>query len=103
MLAVKGLVSCCWYVVALHECLGEVLGTLQHGTLLRGSYDGDVLRALVGLQVVVDALYQRVFRTYHHHADLLVYAELLDGFEVVGLHVNVLAALAGAGIARCDV
>ena len=103
MLAVERLITGCGNAVALHEALGEVLGTFEYGTCLGGSDHGHVLRTLVGLEFVVDALYQRVFRTYHHHVDALFGDELLDGLEVVGLHGDILAAVACARIAWGDI
>ena len=52
-----------------------------------------MLRSRVLPQVVVNALHQRVLRTYHHHVDGFLHAELLDGLEVVGLDGHVLATL----------
>ena len=86
-------------MVALHETLGKVLRALQHGTGLRRSYDGHVLRAGVGLQVIVDAFHQRVFRTHHNHLYPLLGHKLLDGLEVVGTHVYVDTYVACARIA----
>ena len=99
MLAVESLVLGGGYVVALHEALGEVLRALEHGTGLRRTDDGDIRRPRVGLQVVVDALHQRVFRSDDHHLYAVVGDELLDGLEVVGLHGHVLATLRRAGVA----
>ena len=100
---IEGLIACGGDVVALHESLGEILGTFQHGTGFRGTDDGDVLRAGVGLQVVVDALHQRIFGTNHHHVDLLFDAECLDGLKVVGLHADILATIGCPGIAWGDI
>ena len=103
MLAVECLVACRGDVVAQHESLGKVLRAFQHGTSLRGTDDGDVLRALVLLQVVVDTLHQRVFRTYYHHVDAFFHYECLDGLEVVSLHGHILSTIAGASVAWSNI
>ena len=91
MLPVEGLVACRGYAVAHHKCLGEVFRAFEHGTSLRRTNHGHVLRPRISLQVIVDALHQRVFGTYHHHVYPLVSHELLDGLKVIGLHTDVLA------------
>ena len=103
MLAVEGLIACCGDVVAHHKVLGEVLRAFQYGTGFRGTDDGNVLRAGVCLQVVVDTLHQRIFGTNHHHVDLLFDAECLDGLKVVGLHADILATIGCPGIAWGDI
>ena len=103
MLTVEGLIAGCRDVVTLHETLSEILRALEHGTSLRRTYHRHVFGARVVLQVVVDTLYQRVFRTYHHHVDALLCHELLDGLEIIGLHGDVLAAVRGARVARGDI
>ena len=103
VLAVEGLVACGRDVVALHESLGKVLGAFEYGTGFRRAYDGDIRCALVLLQIVVDALHQRVFWADDHHIDAFLNNKLLDGFEVVGLHGHVFAAVAGAGVTWSDI
>ena len=98
MLAVERLIAGGGDVVALHESLGKVLRAFEHGAGLRRTDDGHVLCPRVGLQVVVDTLHQRVFRSDDHHLDAPVGYELLDGLEVVGLHCHVLATVACSGI-----
>ena len=103
VLAIESLIACGGDMVTHHKVFGEVLRAFQHGTSLRGADDGDILRADISLQLIVDALYQWVFRTNHHHVDAFLDAECLDGLEVVGLHGYVLAAVARSGITRCDI
>ena len=99
MLTIERLVAGSGDVVALHKRLGKILRAFQHGTGLRGPDNRHMLRALVSLQVVVDALYQRVFRTNDHHVDILSYHELLDDLEVVSLHGDIDATICRTRIA----
>ena len=99
MFTVKGLITGGRDAMALHESFGKVFRTFQHGTSLRGTDDRDILGTLVSLQIVVDALHQRVLRTNNHHVDFFGNHELLDHFEVISLHGNVDATIAGSGIA----
>ena len=103
MFAVEGLVTGRGDVVALHKGLGEVLGAFEYGTSLGRTDDGNILRTLVLLQVIIDTLYQRVFGTDDHHINLVVDDKLLDGLEIVGLHGHVFAAIAGTGISWSNV
>ena len=98
MFSVKSLVACRGDMVALHECLGEILGPLQYRTSFRGTDDRDVLGAHVSLHIIVDTLYQWVFRTDNHHVDLLVDTELFHCLKVIRLHGNILTAVAGSRI-----
>lgn len=102
MLSVESLVACRGDMVALHECLGEILGPLQYRTSLCGTDDRNVLGARVSLHVVVDTLYQWVFRTNDHHVDVSLHAEVLHCLEVIRLHGNVLTAVAGSRITWGD-
>ena len=53
----------------------------------------------VSLEVVIDTFYQRVFRTYYHHVDVLFDTECLDGLKVIGFHVYVFTTLTRSCIA----
>ena len=57
MLPVKGLIGRRWDMMTLHECLGEVFRTFEHGTCLRGADDGDVIGAFVTRKLIVDTLH----------------------------------------------
>ena len=85
--------------MALHETLGEVFRAFQHSTLLRRSYDRDVLCALIVKELVVDAFHQRVFRTYNHHVDAVVNNKVLQLVELVHAYRHVLAHIARSSIA----
>ena len=103
MFAVERLIAGGGDVVTLHESLGEILRAFEYGTSLRRTDDGHILGTLIGFQIVVDALYQWIFRTYHHHVDVFSHHELLDDLEVVSFHGNVGATVAGTCITWCDV
>ena len=103
MLAVERLIAGCGDMVALHETLGKVLGAFEYGTSLRRTNHGNVFCARIMLQVVVDTLHQRIFRTDYHHVDTISAYKLLDGLEIVGLHGDILTAVARSCIAWGDV
>ena len=87
----------------LHETLGKVLAPFEHRSGLARADDRDVSQLRIVLEIVVDALNQRVFRTYHNHPYSVSQHEDFDAFEVIGLDVDVLAHLSRAGVARSDV
>ena len=97
------LIAGCGDMVALHETFGKVLGAFEYGTSLRRTNHGNVFCARIMLQVVVDTLHQRIFRTDYHHVDTISAYKLLDGLEVVGLHGDILTAVARSSIAWGDV
>ena len=101
--AVEGLVAGCGNVVTLHESLSEILRTFEHGTSLRRANNGNMARALIAAEVVVDAAHQRILRTYHHHIDAIVGSKSLQRLKVVHADGHILAHLACAGIAGSDV
>ena len=103
MLAVEGLITGCGDVVALHKAFGKVLRAFEDGTSLGGANHRDVLGTGIGFQFVVDTFHQRILWAYHHHVDAFLHTEGLDGLEIVGLHGDILAAVAGACIAWGDV
>ena len=103
MLTIEGLVAGSGDIVTLHKTLGNVLRAFKHGTGLRGSDDGNALGAGIGLQFIIDTLYQGILRTYHHHVDGFLHTEGFDGLEVIRLHGDVLTTVARTGVAWCDI
>jgi hypothetical protein len=101
--AVEGGVGRRGDVVALHEGLGEILASLEHGTLTRGTDDGDGGGAHVVLEVVVDAVDQRILGAYDDHVDLMRKHEVLQPVEIVDADGHVLAHGRRTGIARSNV
>ena len=84
--------------MTLHERLREVFRAFEHSTSFRRAYDGNVLGTLILLQVIVDALYQRVFGTDDHHLDAVLDDECLHSLKVIGLHGYVFTNVACPGI-----
>ena len=103
MLAVESLIAGGRNMVPHHECLGKVLAPFQHGTSFRGADDRDVLRPIVLLHVIVDAFYQWILWTNHHHVYSLLHAERLDSLEIIGFYGYVLANIQRAGVAWSNV
>ena len=103
MLAIECLITGCGNVVTLHETLRKVFRTFEYGTCLGWSDNGNVLRAAISLQLVVDAFDQGILRAYDHHVDVFLHAEGLDGLEVVGLHGDVFATVTCTGVTWCNV
>ena len=101
--AIKGLIAGCRNMVALHKGLGKILRAFEHSTGFRRTNHGYVLGALIGLQVVVDTLYQGILRTHHYHLDALLNYKLLDSLKVISLQIYCLAAVACTGITWGDV
>ena len=54
------------------------------------------------MEEISNTPYQRLLRAYDHEADVIRQYELLNGTEVVGVDVDIGAALSGAGISRSD-
>ena len=102
MLAVEGFILGCRDVVALHKLLGEVFAAFQYGTCLGWSDHWDVVGARIVLEVVVNTLYQWVFRTNDYHIDCIFYCEVFESFEVVSLDIYVLADILCTGITWSD-
>ena len=100
--AVEGLILGCRDIVTLHELLGEVLAAFQYGTSLRWTNHWDVLGTFVSLEVIIDTLYQWVFRTNYHHVNTPLDSKVLESLEVVSLDVYVLANLLCAGVTWSD-
>ena len=90
-------------VVTLHELLGELLAAFEHGTGTGGSDDGYAGEAGVALEVVIDALDERVFRSDDDHVYAVVDDKAADGVEVICLDGDVLAHVACPCIAGSDV
>ena len=89
-------------MVPFHEGFGKVLAALKLCTGFRGTDDRNGGGARVGLEGIVDAFHQWVFRTDYHHVDAVLYGKVFQTVEVVGLDGHILACLHRAGIARCD-
>ena len=102
MLSVESLIAGCGDIVTYHESFGKVFRTFQYGASLRGTDNRDVLGAQVGFKVIVDTFYQWVLRTYYYHINAFLYTELLNGFEVVGLHADILTAVACSCVTWCN-
>ena len=88
--------------MALHKALGKILGAFKHGASLRRSNHGDVLQKVVVLEIVVNALHQRIFWTDHNHVDLVVEDKLGNAVEIVGLDVHIFAHLHRSSITRSN-
>ena len=89
--AVEGLVARRGYGVALHEGLGEVLAAFEPCSGLGGADDADLAQPGGGLEVVGDAVHQRVFGPYDEQSDVVVEGELADGGEVGHFQVDTFA------------
>ena len=85
MLAVEGFVGSGRDVVTLHECLGKILRALEYGTSLRRTDDRHYR-----IELIINALHQRVFWSYNNHSHVVVSHKLLDAFKVISLEGYVL-------------
>ena len=90
-------------MVALHEGLGIVLAALKHRSLAAGPDDGDGGQMGVGLEIVVDALHQRVFGSYYHHVHLVLQHKVPDGVKIIGLDGDIGTHLCGARVSGGDI
>ena len=88
--------------MAFHELLGKVLAALEHGAGLGGTYHGHAGSTLVGLEVVVDALDQRVFGAYHNHIHTVVGDKLLERLKIIGLDSHILTHTGCTGVSGSD-
>src|SRR5690606_29086724 len=82
--------------VAGAQVLGEALGTLELGGLLRRAEDADA----GGLELVGKAGHQRRFRADDDEVDVLFLRERNDGRVIVNRERNAFRFLRNAGIAR---
>ena len=90
-------------IVAQHELLGEVLGSLQHRSLLRRADNGDSTGTRVLLEAVVDALDKRVLRANYYHIDSVINSKRFQCVEVAHVDGDILAHQSRTGIARGDI
>ena len=88
--------------MAHHERLGEILTAFEDGACLRRTNDRNMAEGGRGLEIVVDAFHQRIFRTYDDHVNGVCLHKTGYGIEIIGLHRHILAYEARAGIAGGD-
>ena len=89
--------------MAQHEFFGELLTAFQLRSLCRRADNGDMPCSSIFLEVIEDALYQRVFGTYYNHVDFMPEGKLFEGGEVRGFYIHILAYCICACIAGSDV
>ena len=88
--------------MAHHEGFGELLTSFELGSCQRGTDHRNVADLIVFMEEISNTPYQRFLRTYDHEVDVIRQYELLNGTEVVGVDIDIGAALSGAGISRSD-
>ena len=87
----------------MHEPFSEFLASLQGCSGFRRTDNRNIFQGFIVAEEVVDAFYQRVFRTHYQHVDAVFKDKTFDGFEVIGFDGYVFAYLLRSGIARSDV
>ena len=102
LIFVKTLVPGCRYAVACHEGLGEILASFQARAFQRRADHRDVADLAVLAEEVVDAAHKRFFGADHHQVDVVRKHELLDRTEIIGVDIDVGAALCGTCVTRCN-
>ena len=70
--------------MTLHESLSKILTSLQHGSLLAGTYYRDGGQLCVGLEVIIDTLHQRILGAYHHHIDIILQTKVTYPLKIIG-------------------
>ena len=89
-------------MVAHHESFGKILAAFELSAGLARTDDGDMAERRILFKIIVNTFDQRVFGTHHHHIYLIGQGEILDGGEIVGLHIDVCAHLSRSGITGGD-
>ena len=81
--------------MALHEILREALASLKLCGSLCGANHRNALQSLVGSEVVIHTLYQRILRTYNNHGNLIGKNELCYRIEIAHCDILILTHLLG--------
>ena len=100
MLTVECLIFSGRNVVTLHESLGEVLTAFEYGTFLRRTDNWNTGCAFIAEELIVDALYQGILRSYDHHVNEVVHDKVFQFVELVHSDRHVLSDLRGTCISR---
>ena len=100
MLTVECLIFSGRNVVTLHESLGEVLTAFEYGTFLRRTDNWNTGCAFIAEELIVDALYQGILRSYDHHVNEVIHDKVFQFVELVHSDRHVLSDFRGTCITR---
>ena len=89
----------CGDAVALHELLCKILAPFEASALTARTDNGNLAQLRIGLEVIGDALHERILGTHDYHRHLVAKHKVANGIEIVSPQRDILAHQRRTGIA----
>src|SRR5688572_9015487 len=86
--------------MTLHKTLAEILAPFELGSIPSRTDHRHFAQHFIGQEKIVDALYQRVFRTYKNKVNVFFPYQVLYSLKIVYGNIYIGAAVSGARVAR---
>ena len=86
----------------VHERLGKLFAAFELCAFFRGPYNRYMLQCGIVGEVIIYALFERVFGAYHNHVYMIFPDKGTYGVKVVGCHIDIVAPLCGSCVTRSN-